>query len=745
MRGNEQFEDWKTRARSVAIEREIERRGISLKRQSVAEFVGPCPKCGGTDRFSINTKKQVFNCRGCDAKGDVIALVEYLDGVDFVTACTTLVGPPLSKANGKHCASEPREIVVAEFPYHDEAGNIVFAVERHEFQNADGTFVMREGKRKKSFRQRRPDPDHPGKWIPNVDGVPVVPYRLPELLEAVAANHPILIVEGEAKVDLLQTWNVAATCNSSGAKHWKAEHSEFLRGADVVLCPDNNNVGWEHINIVGASLSGIAKRIRVLALPNLPPKGDVIDWAKAGGAREQLDTLINEARDWSPPIVDNPGKAAAMEREDELLEALAKLQPGLEFHRKRKEAAEELGVPEKAINAELKARREKAAPLHGHWIVEPWPEPADGDSLLRDIIRRIRRHVVCSYDDALSIALWIMFAWVHDEVATHSPILDITSAEPESGKSTTLGLVSFLAPRCISSVEITEAALFRAIALWQPSFCIDEFDSVLAGSDDKAALRSVINSGHTRGQGVVRCIDPDYRPEFFRTFCPKAIGMVGRKLPATTLSRCVVVELRRRKTGEPVEKFAHTDDGELANLRSRLARWSMDNADTLRSAKPSMPETFDNRRADNWRIMLAIADLAAEDWGSKARLAATKLEGASDTSTVGVRLLADIKHIFDQDGVACMLSAALVTRLKEDEEGPWIAWGRGKGLTQNSLAVLLGGGGGRGQGSRGGFGIHSQNVRPPNEPQSKGYKRSQFEDAWARYLPPENSSAPEGG
>ena len=108
--------------------------------------------------------------------------------------------------------------------------------------------------------------------------------------------------------------------------------------------------------------------------------------------------------------------------------------------------------------------------------------------MLRDIIQRIHRHVVCSLDDALAIALWIMFAWVHDEVATHSPILNINSAEPESGKSTTLGLISFLAPRCVSSVEISEAALYRAIELWQPSFVIDEFDSVLA-SEDKTALR----------------------------------------------------------------------------------------------------------------------------------------------------------------------------------------------------------------------------------------------------------------
>ena len=81
-----------------------------------------------------------------------------------------------------------------------------------------------------------------------------------------------------------------------------------------------------------------------------------------------------------------------------------------------------------------------------------------------------------------------------------------------------------------------------------------------------------------------------------------------------------------------------------------------------------MPEAFDNRRADNWRVMFAIADFAGEDWGEKARLAAGKLEGASDTSSIGVRLLADIKRIFDEDGRDCILSAALVERSRKTQK-----------------------------------------------------------------------------
>lgn len=521
--------NWTNKARAVPIESEINRRGIQLRRNGV-ESVGPCPKCGGDDRFSINPTKQVFNCRGCSVGGGIIDLVMFLDGVDFNEACVRLAGEQ-PKANGKD-RSKAAEIVVASFQWHDADGNLVLITERIEYQGANGEFIVKDKKRDKTFRQKRPDPDNRGRWIYNADGVPPVPYRLPELLEAIANKRPILIVEGEAKADLLWSWGVAATCCVGGAKKWKPEHSEFLRGADVFLLPDNDNAGWEHIHKVGALLSTVAKSIRVLSLPELPLKGDIIDWRAAGGTREQLDALLEQAPTWQLPTAKDQA-AEATAREDELIASLAKL-TGLEYKRERKRLAEELDLSQRDIDEEARGHRE-AAPLHGHWIVEPWPEPADGDSLLRDIVRRIHRHVICSADQGLVIGLWVMFSWVHDEIAIHSPILLITSAEPESGKTTILNPISYLAPRAIASVEISQAALYRAIKLWRPSFIIDEFDDVLSSRDgDKTELRSVINSGHTRGQVVIRCVSDEYRPEPFSTFAPKAIGMVGRKLPVTS-------------------------------------------------------------------------------------------------------------------------------------------------------------------------------------------------------------------
>jgi phage/plasmid primase-like uncharacterized protein len=80
------------RAKAIRIEDELASRGIFLK--GGAERAGPCSVCGGRDRFSINLKKQVWNCRGCQAGGDIIGLVEHLDGIEFTQAVERLVGTP---------------------------------------------------------------------------------------------------------------------------------------------------------------------------------------------------------------------------------------------------------------------------------------------------------------------------------------------------------------------------------------------------------------------------------------------------------------------------------------------------------------------------------------------------------------------------------------------------------------------------------------------------------------------------
>jgi phage/plasmid primase-like uncharacterized protein len=99
------FEDRARHAREVPIEQEIDRRGIQLKGRN--EKVGPCPVCGGTDRFGVNISKGLWNCRGCNKGGDVIEFVRHIDSCDFLTAIETLIGEKQPDNNPEQERSDP--------------------------------------------------------------------------------------------------------------------------------------------------------------------------------------------------------------------------------------------------------------------------------------------------------------------------------------------------------------------------------------------------------------------------------------------------------------------------------------------------------------------------------------------------------------------------------------------------------------------------------------------------------------
>ena len=130
--------------------------------------------------------------------------------------------------------------------------------------------------------------------------------------------------------------------------------------------------------------------------------------------------------------------------------------------------------------------------------VEPWPEPVDTAALLRETASLIRRFVVTKHDceDAviLGSSLWTAQAWVHQEIATHSPALGITSPEEDSGKSTLADLLSYITPRPRRIVDPTAASMYRLIDAEHPTLILDEND---AGFLRRPALASLVNAGWT--------------------------------------------------------------------------------------------------------------------------------------------------------------------------------------------------------------------------------------------------------
>jgi virulence-associated protein E len=225
-------------------------------------------------------------------------------------------GPPRRKP----ASSTPARKIDKLFDYPDADSTLLFQVVRFD---------------PKDFSQRRPDPTQPDGWKWSVRGVKQVPYRLPEVLEALAQERTVFIAEGEKCVDRLWSEGLPATCNAGGAGKWLGRLAQYFGGADIVIIPDYDPQktnpktgelmfadgrpilpGQDHALEVGATLDGTAKRIRVLDLgkfwPNITPKADIYDWFEAGNTRQMFDALVEFADDWSPTLqLSYPGSVGA--------------------------------------------------------------------------------------------------------------------------------------------------------------------------------------------------------------------------------------------------------------------------------------------------------------------------------------------------------------------------------------------------------------------------------------------------
>ncbi len=161
------------------------------------------------------------------------------------------------------------------YDYTDEHGTLRYQVVRYS---------------PKDFRQRRPDAD--GGWIWKLDQTRRVLFRLPRVIAAIKAGEPIYIAEGEKDVIALERAGVTATCNSGGAGKWRPEHTEALRGAEVVVVADRDDPGRKHADRVAAALNGVARSARVVE----PVEGkDAFDHLAAGHKLDEFKS-VDEGR-----------------------------------------------------------------------------------------------------------------------------------------------------------------------------------------------------------------------------------------------------------------------------------------------------------------------------------------------------------------------------------------------------------------------------------------------------------------
>jgi Protein of unknown function (DUF3631) len=352
------------------------------------------------------------------------------------------------------------------------------------------------------------------------------------------------------------------------------------------------------------------------------------------------------------------------------------------------------------------------------------PEELHANALLDDVAAFVRRFVVLDERQADAIALWV--AHTHAaEAAETTPYILFTSAEKRSGKTRALEVLELLVHVPLPTANISDAALFRAIAELGPTLLLDEVDAIFGSkARDREDLRGLLNAGYRRGAVARRMGGARMTTlEAFPVYCPKAFAAIG-KLPDTIADRSISIRLERKTREEHVERFRRRQAlpaGEI--LRDRLADCLQPQLDYLREATPDLPDELDDRAQDCWESLLAIADLAGGDWPKRARSAALELSGNGEREddSLTARLLKDIYSVFENGAGDRLRTADLITHLSEIEESPWGDW-YGKPISAQKLSGLL-------QPHR----IRTMPVWVDGKT-VKGYKVEQFADAFHRVL-----------
>ena len=373
-------------------------------------------------------------------------------------------------------------------------------------------------------------------------------------------------------------------------------------------------------------------------------------------------------------------------------------------------------------------------------VYELKPKSVELTVPLEDVCAYLKRFVVFTSEaQSTAIALWVAHTWTIDAF-DYTPYLQITSPEKRCGKSRVLDCLEPLTPKAWRAISPSEAVLFRKIDSDQPTLLLDETDTLFSnGNDDRGELlRSLLNAGFERKAKVPRCIDKGREVHDFAVFCPKAFAGIG-SLPDTVTDRCIPVRLRKKRREESVERFRGREAAVIANpIRERLQEWAMrpETISTLNSARPLIPDQLSDRQADICEPLLAISDAAGGDWPQRARKALIELSTSdAQEESVNVKLLSDIRNVFDASGTDRLPTKNLLDQLIEQEtDGPWAIWwesdirhGNVKGPAAKLARMLKC------------FGIKALVIRADNST-PRGYLKTHFADAWERYCSPNPTS-----
>jgi Protein of unknown function (DUF3631) len=376
------------------------------------------------------------------------------------------------------------------------------------------------------------------------------------------------------------------------------------------------------------------------------------------------------------------------------------------------------------------------------WLGPPPPGAIvrPGHEVLDDVAAFVTRFSVFpSKHCAPTLALW--YAHTHaSEQFYVTPRLILDSAEPGSGKTRVLEVAQYLVRAPEMTISATPAALFRLVSMGPITILFDEVDAIFnpknGGNED---LRGLLNAGYKRSATIARCVGDakNMKVERFPVYAPAALAGIAGAMPSTITTRAITIHMRRRRHDEPVEPFRERQVAREARpLREQLTTWAHSVGTQLGDTHPTMPDGVTDRPAEIWEPLLAIADTAGGHWPHTARGACRHfvLDTGPSMTSLGVRLLADLRTVFVRHDTDRLATTAILTDLRDLDEAPWGDLD-GRPLDARRLAREL----------------RRYGARPvtfeTSEASAKGYvtygttgsqAQTGLGDAWSRYHPPQS-------
>jgi putative DNA primase/helicase len=474
--------------------------------------------------------------------------------------------------------------------------------------------------------------------------------------------------------------------------------------------------------------------------PKRAGRNRIFELAREAGWKEESAPFPEELLALVPPVDESddglsPEKHAMIER-------LAHLSTA-QYEEVRRAAAKKLGVRMSWLDPVVAARRasiygsddDDEDNLQGESVEiyepEPCQEPVDTHDLIVEHMEFIRRYVHQPDKFALLNTLWTTHTFTYRKYLC-TPRLAIVAPEPDCGKTTLLDTISYLSYRGgVTMSDSTPAFVFRAIQKYKLMYALDEADALFdpsVSSEMTLMLTRILNAGHKQTGRVGRCVGEQQDPRAFNVFAPMAIAYINRKdlkITPATKSRCLVSPLDRMPAYVKVAEFNENDLTAHQALQRKTMRWRNDHIERL-SLDPMMPASIKTRNANNWKPLLAIADLDTRgDFANMIRglaVAETQRLQASKMSD-GALLLGDFLTIFNA-GEHVAFSRTIQEKLNAMEDRSWARMGSliSPGISARKISDLLEP-----------YGIEPKIVEIKGQ-RGRGYERKDFELVWARYL-----------